>query len=75
VELAKREGLRSPVEKADHYVLVELTSSRPEAGLKDMLEAFLADRLEDGTIVDAALAQSGEQQKQIWRLREDQTEF
>ncbi|TFV49683.1 FAD-binding oxidoreductase [Bradyrhizobium niftali] len=74
VELAKREGLRSPVEKADHYVLVELTSSRPEAGLKDMLEAFLADRLEDGTIVDAALAQSGEQQKQIWRLREDQTE-
>ncbi|HMM89320.1 FAD-binding oxidoreductase [Bradyrhizobium sp.] len=75
VELAKRAGLRSPVEKADHYVLVELTSSRPEAGLKDMLEAFLADRLEDGTIVDAALAQSGEQQKQIWRLREDQTEF
>ncbi|MDA9529946.1 hypothetical protein ACM42_16265 [Bradyrhizobium sp. CCBAU 25338] len=74
VELAKREGLRSPVEKADHYVLVELTSSRPEAGLKDILEAFLADRLEDGTIVDAALAQSGEQQKQIWRLREDQTE-
>nr|WP_256468811.1 FAD-binding oxidoreductase [Bradyrhizobium sp. 173] len=74
VELAKREGLRSPVEKADHYVLVELTSSRREAGLKDMLEAFLADRLEDGTIVDAALAQSGEQQKQIWRLREDQTE-
>ncbi|MBW5437532.1 FAD-binding oxidoreductase [Bradyrhizobium canariense] len=75
VELAKREGLRSPVEKADHYVLVELTSSRPGAGLKDMLEAFLADRLEDGTIVDASLAQSGEQQKQIWRLREDQTEL
>jgi FAD/FMN-containing dehydrogenase len=74
VELAKREGLRSPVEKADHYVLVELTSSRPEAGLKDFLEAFLTDRLEDGTIADAALAQSGEQQKQIWRLREDQTE-
>jgi FAD/FMN-containing dehydrogenase len=75
VELAKHEGLRSPVENADHYVLVELTSSRPDAGLKDMLEAFLADRLEDGTIADAALAQSGEQQKQIWRLREDQTEF
>jgi len=75
VELAKREGLRSPVEKADHYIVVELTSSRADAGLRDMLEAFLADRLGDGTIVDAALAQSGEQQKQIWRLREDQTEF
>jgi len=74
VELARREGLRSPVEKKDHYVLVELTSSRPDAGLNDMLEGFLADRLEDGTIADAALAQSGEQQKQIWRLREDQTE-
>ncbi|WP_210418991.1 FAD-binding oxidoreductase [Bradyrhizobium sp. NAS80.1] len=75
VELAKREGLRAPVGVADHYVLVELTSSRPDAGLKDVLEAFLAERLEDGTIVDAALAQSGEQQKQIWRLRDDQTEI
>jgi FAD/FMN-containing dehydrogenase len=74
VELAKREGLRSPVEKANHYILIELTSSRPDADLNGMLEAFLADRLEDGTIVDAALAQSGEQQKQFWRLREDQTE-
>ncbi|XSC47547.1 FAD-binding oxidoreductase [Bradyrhizobium sp. RDT10] len=74
VELAKRDGLRSPVEKADHYVLIELTSSRRDADLKGMLEAFLAGVLEDGTIVDAALAQSGEQQKQIWRLREDQTE-
>jgi FAD/FMN-containing dehydrogenase len=74
IELAKSEGLRSPVEKANHYVLIELTSSRPDADLREALEAFLADRLEDGTIVDAALAQSGEQQKQIWRLREDQTE-
>ena len=74
VDLARGEGMRSPVEAANHYVLVELSSSRPDAGLKDLLEAFLAHRLEDGTIVDAALAQSGEQQKQIWRLREDQTE-
>ncbi len=39
-----------------------------------MLESFLASRLEEGTIVDAALAQSGEQRKHFWRLREDQTE-
>ncbi|WP_051000382.1 FAD-binding oxidoreductase [Bradyrhizobium diazoefficiens] len=75
IDLAKGEGLRSPVEATDHYVLVELTSSRPDAALKDLLEGFLAERLEDGAIVDAALAQSGEQQKQIWRLREDQTEL
>jgi FAD/FMN-containing dehydrogenase len=75
VELAKRElGLRSPVQKANHYVLIELTSSRPDANLNEVLEGFLASRLEDGTIVDAALAQSGEQQKHFWRLREDQTE-
>lgn len=71
IELAKRDGLRPPVRDAAHYVLVELASSRAGADLKEMLEAFLAARLEDGTIVDAAIAQSGEQQKQIWRLRED----
>ncbi|NEU97484.1 FAD-binding oxidoreductase [Bradyrhizobium uaiense] len=74
VELAKRDGLRSPVQRANHYVLIELTSSRRDAGLREMLEEFLAGALEDGTIVDAALAQSGEQRKQMWRLREDQTE-
>jgi len=75
LDLAKHEGLRSPVERANHYVLIELTSSRPDDKLGEMLEAFLACRLEDGTIMDAALAQSGEQQKQFWRLREDQTEI
>lgn len=75
LDLAKHEGLRSPVERANHYVLIELTSSRPNDNLGDMLEAFLACRLEEETIMDAALAQSGEQQKQFWRLREDQTEI
>lgn len=75
LDLAKHEGLRSPLERANHYVLIELTSSRPSDNLGEMLEAFLARRLEDGTIMDAALAQSGEQQKQFWRLREDQTEI
>jgi len=75
LELAQRElGLRSPVDKADHHVLIELTSTRPDADLKEMLELFLASRLEEGTIIDAALAQSGDQQKHFWRLREDQTE-
>jgi hypothetical protein len=41
------------------HVLVEPTSSRIDAGLKDLLEAFLAERLEDGAIADAGLAQSG----------------
>lgn len=74
IALAKKEmGLRCPVEQANHYALIELTSSRPDVRLNEALEAFLANMLEDGTIIDAALAQSGEQQKQFWRLREDQT--
>lgn len=76
IELAKREmGLRSPVDQANHYALVDLTSTRADAGLNEALEVFLGRMLEEGTIIDAALAQSGEQQKQFWRFREDQTEI
>jgi FAD/FMN-containing dehydrogenase len=75
IDLASRKGLRLPVSKANHYVLIELTSSRRDDDLKAAFEIFLAGRIEDGTIADAALAQSGEQQKQFWRLREDQTEI
>lgn len=75
IDLAIRKGLRLPVSKANHYVLIELTSNRRDDELKAAFETFLAGRIEDGTIADATLAQSGEQQKQFWRLREDQTEI
>ncbi len=75
IDLAKEMGLRSPVENAPHYLLIELTSSREGNDLKETLESLLADALSDGTIVDAAIAQSMDQQKQFWRLREEQTEF
>lgn len=75
IDLAKSHGLRSPVEAASHYVLIELTSSRQTDGLKDLLETFLADAISDGLVVDAAIAQNVDQQKQFWRLREDQTEL
>jgi FAD/FMN-containing dehydrogenase len=75
LQLAKRElGLGSPVWQAQHHVLIELNSSRPDAVLREMLASFLAKCLEDTIIIDAALAQSGDQQKHFWRVREEQGE-
>lgn len=75
LEMVGRElGLRTPVEKANHYVLVELDSPRSDGKLKEDLEAILAVCLTDGVLLNAAIAQSAQQQSQFWRLREDQTE-
>ncbi len=51
------------------YLLLELSSSRP-GGLREALEAMLAEALEDGTAIDAVLAESGEQRAGLWRIRE-----
>src|SRR5271168_1451017 len=54
---------------AAFYVLVELASPRPGAGLRGMLEAILEQALADGTILDAAIAESEAQRAAIWKLR------
>jgi FAD/FMN-containing dehydrogenase len=59
---------------AEHYVLVELASRRPEAGLRAIIEQVLATGLEDGTVLDAVLAESEAQRAAIWRLREEHAE-
>ena len=43
---------------APFYVLVELASPRPDAGIRQMLETVLAQALEDGVVLDAAIAES-----------------
>ncbi len=58
----------------DHYVLVDLASSRPEAGLRDLLEAVLEQAMEAGEVLDAALAESEAQKAAIWRIREEHPE-
>src|SRR6202012_4383750 len=40
------------------YVLVELATPRPDAGLDEALERVLEDALGDGVITDAAIAES-----------------
>ena len=61
-------------DKAPHYVLVELATPRLNAGLRASMEEILAAALEDGTILDAAIAESEAQRAAIWRLREEHSE-
>ncbi len=67
-------GADSPLSPSPWYLLVEL-SGAGEAGVLDAaLEAFLEQALESSTIDDAVLAQSNEQAKRLWALRENISE-
>ncbi|MDT7953406.1 MAG: FAD-binding oxidoreductase [Acetobacteraceae bacterium] len=59
---------------APHYVLVELATTRPDAGLRQSLESVLETALETGLVEDAAIAESGAQRDAIWKLREEHAE-
>src|SRR4051812_22195596 len=61
-------------EPAPFYVLVELATPRPNAGLRDMLEGVLERALGDGIVQDAAVAGSDTQRAAIWKLREEHSE-
>jgi FAD/FMN-containing dehydrogenase len=63
--------LESP---APFYVLVELATPRPNAGLRSSLEHVLEGALSDGIVVDAVIAESESQRAAIWRLREEHSE-
>jgi len=63
-------GSRDPL-AAPHpwYVLIEL-SSQAETGLREVLEDVLAQGLQRDFIADATIADSLEQAKAFWRIRE-----
>ena len=66
-------GLREPLEgRYPWYVLIEAISAE-EGGAEAALERLLAAGLEDGLVLDAAIAQNQTQSKAFWRLREDQS--
>jgi FAD/FMN-containing dehydrogenase len=52
------------------HLLVELSAGGDEASLREELTSFLASMIDDGRIADAVLAQSGEQARRLWTLRE-----
>ena len=63
-------GSRDPFARSyPWYLLLELSSSRP-GGLREALEAMLAEALDEGLALDAVLAESLEQRHALWRIRE-----
>src|SRR5215471_4273660 len=72
IELVLRygEGCRDPLASPrPWYVLMELSSQRRD-GLREVLEAVLAEGLERSLVLDATIADSIEQNKVFWRVRE-----
>jgi FAD/FMN-containing dehydrogenase len=68
-------GATLPLESvAPFYVLVELATPRPQAGLRAMLEQILEGALEDGVVADAVIAESEAQRASLWKLREEHSE-
>jgi FAD/FMN-containing dehydrogenase len=61
-----RDPLANPY---DWYVLIEL-ASQARSGLRGVLEEILAEGHEKGLVTDAAIADSIEQAKSFWRIRE-----
>ena len=63
-------GSRDPLaQKHPWYVLIELSSQQRE-GLRDTMESILAAGVEKGLVADAAIAESLDQAKAFWRIRE-----
>jgi FAD/FMN-containing dehydrogenase len=61
---------RDPLEsRHPWYVLIELSSPRDDA--RAALETILERGFTDGIVTDAAIAASGQQQQDFWKLREE----
>jgi FAD/FMN-containing dehydrogenase len=52
------------------YVLLEMSSSQTESGIRGLLERLLETALADQLIADGVIAESGMQAKELWRIRE-----
>ncbi len=78
VELGTRyiAGTTNPfAELYPYYVLMEMTATTTDSGLRHALEATLESAMADGLVVDATIAESGEQVRRLWFLRESIVEI
>ena len=53
-----------------YYALVELTSTRTNDNLRDLLEGCLGESFENNTVKDALIAENQTQANTFWRVRE-----
>ncbi|RLA03494.1 MAG: hydroxyacid dehydrogenase [Gammaproteobacteria bacterium] len=64
-------GCRAPLETdTSWYLLLELTGTGHNQALASLLENRLASGLENGTVVDAVIAQNLQQGETFWHIRE-----
>ena len=69
--LAFAPGTQDPLSRPHPwYVLVEIADSGEEQPLRERVEKTLMEAAERGALADAALAQSGEQARALWHIRE-----
>jgi FAD/FMN-containing dehydrogenase len=70
IVLAHGAGCRDPLPQPyPWYVLIEL-SSQARDGLRTVMEEILAEGLERGLVIDATIANSLDQARMFWRVRE-----
>jgi len=55
---------------ADWTVLMELTGNTDDAAQRTAMEQLLAEALDEGIVLDAVIAQSEQQRRDLWFLRE-----
>ena len=67
-------GTQPPLSNSPWYLLVELSDAGEETALRVALETFLGAALESESITDAVLAQSVDQARRLWALRENISE-
>jgi D-lactate dehydrogenase (cytochrome) len=79
-ELVPRIGLETAIKfgekvadplpsRHDWYVLLEVSSSQKDSGLRAALEDFLSQAMADDLVQDGTLAASAQQAKELWRIR------
>ena len=72
-------GVQDPLKaETDWFLLMQWSSSRPKAdgaeGMAEKLEQFLGEQIETGRVLDAVMAQSEAQSRNMWRIRESVAE-
>ena len=75
IALRHTPGLSDPLASRHRwYALLELSSSQSESGLRQSLEAFLAEMMAADLIQDGVIATSTTQANELWRIREGMVE-
>ena len=64
-------GVRDPLSQTyEHYALMRASAGRENSGLREIVEETLGEAIEEGLVLDATLAESEQQSRDFWRIRE-----